>query len=177
MSRFRRRFFSIRKDESGATAIEFGLVAIPFFLILFGIVEVGLIHMVNRMLDNAVIEASRMIRTGQAQTSGFGADDFEGEICNSLPAFLCNTERIVVVVDQIDSFSAAGSTNDMYDADGDLVEDSSYTSEANNSGEIVVVNVVYRWPMITSLLSLNLADHGTERHLTSTLVFRNEPWE
>ncbi|WFE89268.1 pilus assembly protein [Roseibium porphyridii] len=177
MPRFRRRFFSIRKDESGATAIEFGLVAIPFFLILFGIVEVGLIHMVNRMLDNAVIEASRMIRTGQAQTSGFGADDFEGEICNALPAFLCSTERIVVVVDQIDSFSAAASTNDMYDADGDLVEDSSYTAEANNSGEIVMVNVVYRWPMITSLLSLNLADHGTERHLTSTLVFRNEPWE
>jgi len=39
-----------------------------------------------------------------------------------------------------------------------------------------VVNVIYRWPMITSLLSLNLADHGSERYLTSTLVFRNEPW-
>ncbi|WP_298960553.1 TadE/TadG family type IV pilus assembly protein [uncultured Roseibium sp.] len=176
MPRFRRRFFSIRKDESGATAIEFSLVAIPFFLLLFGIVEVGLIHMVNRMLDNAVIEASRMIRTGQAQTSGFGADDFEGEICNALPAFLCSTERIVVVVDNIASFSATSDIN-MYDGDGNLVEDSSYVDDANKSGAIVFVSVVYRWPMITSLLSLNLADHGTERHLTSTLVFRNEPWE
>jgi len=166
---------SFRKDQRGATAIEFSFVAIPFFLVVFGIIEVGLSHFVNRMVDNAVISASRLIRTGQATSASFDEADFKTEICGFLPDFLCSMDRLVVDVETIDSFDLAKSPADsLYDDEGELKEDSNY--EESGSGDIVVVNVIYRWPMITSLLALNMADNGNERYLTSTVVFRNEPW-
>ncbi|MCK7614070.1 TadE/TadG family type IV pilus assembly protein [Roseibium sediminicola] len=166
---------SFRRDQRGTTAIEFSFVAIPFFLVVFGIIEVGLSHFVNRMVDNAVISASRMIRTGQASNASYDEEDFKSDICGFLPDFLCSMDRIVVDVEKIDSFDLAKSPSEsLYDDDGELKEDSNY--EESGSGDIVVVNVIYRWPMITALLALDMADNGSERYLTSTVVFRNEPW-
>ena len=175
VSRRRRGFTSFGKDNSGATAVEFAMIALPFFTVIFGIIEVGLSHFANRMVDNAVITAAREIRTGQAHEGGYDSNTFKTRICSNLPDFLCSLDRLVVDVDKVESFALAKSAGEsLYDEDGNLKEESNY--EDAGAGEIVVVNVIYRWPMITSLLSLNLADHGSERYLTSTLVFRNEPW-
>ncbi|EAV44420.1 TadE/TadG family type IV pilus assembly protein [Roseibium aggregatum] len=163
------------RNDSGATAVEFALIAIPFFTVVFGIIEVGLYHFVNRMFDNAVITASREIRTGQAHEGGFNATTFKTHICDNLPDFLCSMDRLVVDVDKVETFALAKSASEsLYDEEGNLKEESNY--EDAGAGEIVVVNAIYKWPMITSLLALNLADHGNERYLTSTMVFRNEPW-
>lgn len=49
----------IRSDERGAAAVEFGLLAGLFFLIVFGIVEVGLLFRSEHSLEHAAAEASR----------------------------------------------------------------------------------------------------------------------
>jgi len=161
-------------DHAGVTAIEFALIALPFFTIVFAIIELGLAFLVNRMVDNAVIEASRMIRTGQAANASFDADKFSQQICNSLPDFLCSLERIRVNVSVETDFTSASSASSLYDEDGNLKDDNAYKS--SNKSEIVAVNVIYVWPMFTSLMNLSALDHGSERHLSSTMVFRNEPW-
>ncbi len=46
------------------------LIATPFFLLLFGIVELGMIFLVASSLENATAEAARTIRTGEMQTAG-----------------------------------------------------------------------------------------------------------
>ena len=33
----------VRKDQSGATAIEFAMVATPFLMLVFGIIQIGLL--------------------------------------------------------------------------------------------------------------------------------------
>ena len=44
-------------------------------------------------------------------------------------------------------------------------------------GDIVVVRLMYEWPVYVSLLGLNLADSaGSKRLLMSTTAFRNEPY-
>ena len=44
-------------------------------------------------------------------------------------------------------------------------------------GSIVVVRLMYQWPVYVSLLGLNLADSaGSKRLLISTVAFRNEPY-
>ncbi|MBG6145859.1 MAG: pilus assembly protein [Roseibium album] len=168
---------SLLKDREGVTAVEFSMVALPFFIIVFGIMEVGITMFVGRMVDNSVISASRLIRTGQAHTSGLTASQFKSQICDFMPAFMCDTDRIVVEVESVDSFAAAGSTDSLYDADGNLKEDDDLTYDIGGAGKIVVVKVIYKWPMMTAALNLALDDSGTERFLTSTMVFRNEPWE
>ncbi|WP_209010858.1 TadE/TadG family type IV pilus assembly protein [Labrenzia sp. PHM005] len=170
----RRRLRSFARDKDGVTAIEFAFVALPFFTVVFGILELGLAFLVNRMVDNAVIEASRLIRTGQATSSSFSANDFADQVCNALPGFLCQSDRIRVNVSKANDFTNITSLDSLYDSEGNIVDDNAYAS--SNESEIVVVNVVYRWPMFSSFMNLSALDHGSERHLSSTMVFRNEPW-
>jgi hypothetical protein len=183
MHRKRWHFWSIRgrngrslaKDRSGVTAIEFAFVAPPFFLLVFGIIEIGVAHLVNRLVDNAVVEAARLVRTGQAHSGNITAGGFKTQICDFMPPFMCDESRITVEVDAIEDFADAQSTDSLYDEDGNLREDTGY--EIGGASEIVVVNVIYKWPMMSAVLSFDNGDHGNERHLTSTMVFRNEPWE
>jgi len=181
MYRKARRLLSIKgrngknlvEDRSGVTAIEFAMVALPFFTLALGIIEIGLAHFANRMVDNAVVEASRLIRTGQAQSGSLSEAGFKTELCNAMPSFMCDEERITVEVTEFDDFSSA-SFDSLYDDDGDLRDDTEY--EIGDASSIVVVNVVYKWPMASAVLQFDNGDHGSERHLTSTMVFRNEPF-
>ena len=47
-----------RGDESGATAVEFGIIALPFLLLLFGIMSVCLFYFANFAIENAVWQAA-----------------------------------------------------------------------------------------------------------------------
>jgi len=171
-----RKLRSFLKDREGVTAIEFSMVALPFFILVFGIMEVGIAMFVNRLVDNSVISAARLIRTGQHADINNTAD-FKNSICGFMPTFMCDTDRIVLEVESVDTFADAGSTDSLYDDDGNLKEDDDLTYDIGGAGSIVVVKVIYKWPMMTSALNLALDDNGTERNLTSTMVFRNEPWE
>ncbi|GGB57387.1 pilus biosynthesis protein TadE [Roseibium aquae] len=162
------------RDRQGVTAIEFAIVGPPFFLLVIGIIELGLAFFVNRMVDNAVLESSRLIRTGQAQS--FDAASFKTSICDGLPTGFCQPERIVLSVEKIDSFS--NSANDLkeplVDENGDPLDD---YYEVTAAEDIVAVRVMYRWPMFSALLQTSPGDSGTERQLYSTFIFRNEPWQ
>ena len=171
-----RKLKSFLKERDGVTAVEFSMLALPFFIIVFGLMEVGIAIFVNRMVDNAVISSSRLIRTGQ-HASITSTAEFKTAICGFMPAFMCDTDRITVVVETGTSFADAASKASPYDEDGELKEDDDTAYNIGGAGSIVVVKVIYRWPMMTSALNLALDDNGTERYLTSTMVFRNEPWE
>ena len=51
----------------GFTAVEFAIVAMPFLLLLFGIISVCLYFFTNFTIENASWQAARAIRTGQLQ--------------------------------------------------------------------------------------------------------------
>lgn len=164
------------RDEQGVTAIEFAIVGLPFFMLVFGILEFGLAFFVNRIVDNAVLETSRIVRTGQAQ--GFDKAAFKAAFCNNLPDVFCSPDRIRVQVDKIKSFDKAGpgfdKLPDMLDKDG-KPNDDTYPPNIDRT-EIVVVRVLYMWPMFTSLFNFGGGDTSGERYLYSTHIFRTEPW-
>ena len=49
-----RRF---RKDKKGAAAIEFAFVAIPFFALMFAIVETAMAFFFNQILETATADS------------------------------------------------------------------------------------------------------------------------
>lgn len=57
----------MRRDESGVAILEFALVAIPFFFILYGLITFGMILALKQSVTNASAEAAR---------SAVGAADF-----------------------------------------------------------------------------------------------------
>jgi len=58
------------KNREGTAAIEFAILAIPFFMLLFAILELAIVFFINSTLTHSVSEASRQIRTGNFQACG-----------------------------------------------------------------------------------------------------------
>lgn len=57
------------RDESGVTMIEFGLLAVPFLLILMGIFMNSYVLFSQSALDYTVYSAARLVMTGQTQNN------------------------------------------------------------------------------------------------------------
>ena len=72
------------RNERGATAIEFALLSVPFFALTGAILETAIMFLASQMLDGAVQDASRLVRTGQAQTNNYTIDTFRSAVCNEL---------------------------------------------------------------------------------------------
>lgn len=167
-------FARLRRDRSGATTVEFALVALPFFGLLFAILETALMFFAGQTMDTAVTQAARMIRTGQAQAQGFNVSAFKAKICGQLtPLFNC-TSGLKLDVRKYATFAAMDLTVPL-DGAGNLNTNDTYIP--GNGGDIVVVRAYYEWPVFVKLLGNNLKNMASGNHLLiSTVAFRNEPF-
>lgn len=155
-------------------AIEFGMVALPFCLMMFAILELSLVFVTDSVLENATIETGRLIRTGQAQAQNMTATQFKNGVCSRMSIFSADcATRATVDVRVIANFSTpppdpmAGGTFD----EGGLT----YTNGAPR--QLMLVRVWYKQPLLTTFMAQGLSrlKDGTVR-LTSTTAFRNEPF-
>lgn len=64
-------------DCNGATAVEFALLAVPFFGLLCVILQAALLLLSQQTLDGAVDRAMRVLRTGEFQDAANGTDPME----------------------------------------------------------------------------------------------------
>src|SRR5262245_16365502 len=83
----------LRRDRRGAGMGEFALLALPFFSLVFGIFEGGLVTWGGLELDNATSDAARLVRTGQAQAGKYDAARLKQEVCARVSLlFDCTTK-------------------------------------------------------------------------------------
>jgi len=87
------RFLAARR---GSTAVEFAMVAMPFFFMMFAVLELAFVFVLDSVLENAVIETGRLVRTGQAESQGFNATQFKTSMCGRMSIFSsdCMAERL-----------------------------------------------------------------------------------
>ena len=182
LSRIGRRFLPIAtrfdRNEKGSAAVEFGIVAIPFFACFFAIIEVGLVFFAGQTLETAVADASRMILTGQAQSQNFQASDFKNQICTTAVQTLFTCANIAIDVEAATSFGSANLSMPL-NATTHLLDTSTFSYNATQPCDIVVVRVIYEWPTFVRGLGLDLASAASATHshiLMSTAAFRNEPY-
>jgi len=167
---------ALLRSESGATVVEFALVAAPFLALLTAIFQSALVFFAGRVLDETVESASRYILTGQAQTSGMTQAGFKTYVCGQTFA-LFNCNNFMINVQNYSSFAAASTTAPTltFDANGNVTNTWSYN--AGNPGDIVVVQVMYQWPIVLGPLGFNLSNLANgNRLMVSTVVFKNEPY-
>lgn len=164
------------KANEGIAAVEFALIAIPFFFLIFGLLEVCLLFIMSAILEHGIGEASRQIRTGQLQNNGFGQVAFKNAVCAELFDLLDCDSKLRFDVKTFSSFANTSNPDVIDPVTGDL-DDSTFTFQPGNKNEIVVVRVFYEWNLITPILSAPLANmSGGRRLLQSTVAFRNEPF-
>src|SRR4051812_14275527 len=163
------------RSEEGATAVEFALVAAPFLALLIAIVQTLIVFFAQRLLDEVVSQASRLIQTGQAQTSSLTQSQFASWVCQkTVVVFTC--QNFMVNVRSSSSFSSANSTTPAltFDAQGNVTNAWSY--QLGNPGDIIVVQVMYQYPVILGPLSFTLSNlPNGNRLLVSSNVFKREP--
>jgi Flp pilus assembly protein TadG len=174
MGRVRRHLKRLRRNKDGATAVEFGFIALPFIALIFAILEVGLVFFAGQVLETAVADTSRLVLTGQAQNGGFDANRFRQEVCNrSYGMFQCDS-RMSIDVRTAQNFGAVN-LNRPVDAAGNLINNFAYNP--GGPGDIVVVRLFYQWPVIVPGLGNDLSNmSGRRRLLVATAAFRNEPF-
>ncbi|MEL6299191.1 MAG: TadE/TadG family type IV pilus assembly protein [Pseudomonadota bacterium] len=165
-----------RRDEKGVTAVEFALIAMPFFAMLFGIIAVALFFFTTFTLENAIEQASRAIRTGQAQSQGMTTSEFKQSVCDNAPSYIDCGGKIRV---NVQTFSAFGSVSNpsCTDSGGDLIPEPPPTPVPGAAGEIVLVTVCYQWDLAANLPFLKLGNMSNDsRMIRATTTFRTEPF-
>ena len=167
-------------DQKAAVAIEFAILALPFFTLIFAIIETSLVFLAGQILDSAVDDATRLIRTGQATESNYTIGNFRTAVCNGLYGlFTCNNLKVKVSV--VSNFASATTTTPVATGTNCTSSSCPWTlTEAYSSGvgcNVMLVQVYYKWPMVVNLPGLNLYNlsDGT-RLLGSVRVVRNEPF-
>ena len=173
LSRITRRF---ARHEEGATAIEFGIVAAPFLALMFAILETALVFFASQTLETAVADSARLIMTGQAQQGGYSQTRFKEEVCNRIKGLFDCQAGMHIDVKTYDTFGSIN--NDKPIGPDKKLKSPDFGYQPGGPGQIVVVRIMYEWPVFASVLNFDLADlAGSKRLLVATAAFRNEPYQ
>ena len=179
--RRRSRFGAFIKDSKGATAVEFALIAAPFLAILTALVQTFLLFFAQSLLENVVRQSARQILTGQVQTQDASLSQteamaaFHQTVCNNA-AVLFTCTGLMVDVQVANNWSSAntGMPTLTYDSNGNVTN--TWQFNPGNAGDVVVVRVIYLWPVFFGPIAFNMANQANgSREIMASAAFQNEP--
>ena len=161
-------------DQRGTTALEFAILAIPFFVIIGAILETALVFLASQILDSAVQDASRLVLTGQAQNANYSLGDFRTAICDHLYGLFGDCSGLEIRVNTVTDFASA-TTSSPLDSKGHFILVQQF--QPGTGSDIVMVQVYYKWPVILNFGGFDLATSSDGTHLMGAVrVFENEPF-
>jgi Flp pilus assembly protein TadG len=161
------------RREDGSVAVEFGLIMLPFLTLMFVIIETALVFFAGQTLETAATDSARLIMTGQADAQKLDQNTFKDAVCGRIVALFDCAGGMYVDVKKYDTFGSIDN-GVKYDPSGKPV--TSY--QPGSPGDIVVVRLIYQWPITIPLVQSFLADPSAKtRMLVATAVFRNEPYK
>ncbi len=175
------KFARFAGDKRGTTAIEFGMVALPFLMFAFGIMGTGLHFFTQNSLEHAVETTARKIRTGQAQQNGTTVDQFKQMVKDEAGPMIDQSKLQIHVqtgsewtdITPSDCVDGSGVQTNGTGSGGDALG-----QHAGGAGEVVMVTVCYEWDLAAAMPFLQYGNmaNGSAMIQAST-TFRTEPYE
>ena len=178
----------LRRDERGATIVEFAVIFPVFILAMFGIIETAIVLFVSSSIEAAVLEASRFGITGSL-TPGVSREDRVLEIVGDKTYGLVDMDQVDIQTLVYASFDDIGQPEPFEDENLNTVyDDPEPFTDVNGNGiwdadmgaaglggpsDVVVYRVSYDWGVMTPLIRNVLGE--SVRHVSSVAV-RNEPF-
>jgi Flp pilus assembly protein TadG len=160
-------------ERRAATAVEFALIATPFFILLMGLLEVAMMFMLSTNLDFGVAEAARRVRTGEIQNGG-GQAAFRTLLCAEVSALMACDANLMLDVRTVTDFASMTNNNPI---SGGNVDPTQFIFDAGDAGDIVLVRAFYKWQIITPMLGTVMKNmNGNQRLVQANAAFRNEPF-
>jgi Flp pilus assembly protein TadG len=165
------------QSRRGSAALEFAMVAPVLFLMLFGMIECGVIYFGSSALQNATDDAGRLVRTGQAV--GWTAAQFKTQICSEMSGLISSatcTSNLQVDIRQYSSFSGA-SYPSITNANGSINTSSLQFPSSLTACQVVLVRAFYPWQIMTPLMQPLLENMpGGQYLMAAATAFRSEPY-
>jgi len=151
----------LARDTRAAAAIEFAVVGSIFLLLVVMTIELGLVLFTQSVMDNALRDAARLIRTNQASSSS----TFVSAVCKEvgtvlIPACSTNLQYYVASANSFSSLTAQTSTLP-----------NTYT--AGSSASDMLAQIAYKRPTLIPWTTQFL---GNSDLLIVTVAFQNEPY-
>jgi Flp pilus assembly protein TadG len=175
MHLFAKRFGA---DKRGATAVEFGLLATPFFFMLMMIVEMSMVFWTRQVLQEATNQAARTVLTGESRTlyTGSAAAQtaaFRDAVCARMNIATDCPTRLFIDVQPSSAFPANADSM----VTSGTIDVTRYQMRPVAPSEIVVVRTAFKVPVITSGFFSAMSRLTTnENVLESVVAFRAEPF-
>jgi Flp pilus assembly protein TadG len=164
------------RREDGAVAVEFAIIATPFIALTLATVQTALAFFAGQVLESAVADSSRQILTGSAQNAGLDQSGFATLVCGKIQS-LFNCANLMIDVQTATTFSSANTSMPSLTFDGSGNVSNNFSYNPGNPGDIVVMRVMYQWPVFLGPLGLSLSNESNGKLLLmSTAVFKNEPY-
>ena len=158
--------YRLVKSESGSALVEFTIVALPFFLLLMGAVDIGFYYWGSEELENATAHGTRLVRTGQVQTSGISQAQLKAEICGKTAVLVGCASRLRIDVRSGPSLAAITAPSPL-NGSGALKSDAEFIYSPGAANDFVLVSAFFNWRLL-----LKPSDYI----LRATAVTRNEPF-
>lgn len=182
----RRIFARFRKSQDGTAAIEFAMLALPFFVLVFATIEVFMAFAGEQLLANAVDTMARQVRTGQIKD--LTEEEFRTKFCAQISLMIkCvekeDPENTKLYLDVREFATFAAIPNYIPKVATALYSDLDPSDFAYSPGGPQSINIVrayYRWEVMTDLIRpyiTNIRKDGEmprDYLMVATAAFRNE---
>lgn len=170
-----RALWRLMGDRSGVTAIEFSILAMPFLLLIFAIVEICVAFAAQQVLANATDKYAREIRTGQMQAAQ-AKTNLKADICAEIQIIVASQcPGLYIDLEQYSTFAAAAAVTTQYS--GGNLNTSGFGVNPGGSGTKNMLRVYYEWPLMTGFMSNWMSNVGDGKMLLfATDTWQNEPY-
>ncbi|RXG98507.1 TadE/TadG family type IV pilus assembly protein [Bradyrhizobium zhanjiangense] len=171
----RNRCAAFARDRRGATAVEFALVAAPFLALIIALLQTFLVFFAQQMLESVVRQSARLVMTGQVQSAKMTQAVFKQKVCDQI-VILFNCSGLMVDMQVATSWTSANTAMPTLTFDGSGNVTNTWQYDPGDAGDIVVLRVMYVWPVVLGPLGFNLSNLSNgNRLIMSSAAFQNEP--
>jgi len=172
---------TLLRGRRGTTALEFAMLAVPFWMFLLALIELGLDFYVQLALDYAVQEGARKLQTGAANAAASAAIFKTDCLCPLVAPFLnCNQISLnVYPVTAADYYLNAQAGGGAIPLSNGNLSTSSWSFSTSSAATPMFMQAIYTSvPVVGGFVpgyAVNSA--GGRVHVTSsTIGFINEPF-
>ena len=168
------------RSERAASAIEFAMVG-PVFILIMGVtIESGVMLTTEYVLQSAVTDAARLVRTGQAQTMPLSQSAFKAKICNTANLIMNCSGGVTVYVRSDTNFQTLANNLPGFLTVGPSVAGSAVAANCYNPGppsQPAALVATYDWYFkVWGMSVFGNIGGGIARRLVGFAIFQNEPF-
>jgi Flp pilus assembly protein TadG len=184
------RRFASKRD--GAAAIEFAFLAIPYFLVVFAIIETFIAFAAEELVSSAVDTMSRKLRTGQItynlkRPTDKSEAQFRQLFCDEISILIqCSAAEVATPSKLVLDIRSFGNFSDMPDAvpmNETGLDKTAMRFAPGGSASINMVRAYYHWQVVTDLVRPYITPYRTttgavpgDYLIVATAAFQNEQY-